>query len=252
MTATRYLIVNADDFGQSQSVNWGVMEAHEHGIVTSASLMVRWPAAAEAARYSREHPHLSVGLHVDFGEWACKGEQWVTRYAVVSSKELSATAEEVSRQLAAFRRLMGKDPTHIDSHQHAHLGGPLRTVVTQVAREFSLPLRHYNPDVHYNGHFYGQTAQGESVPSAITGEALTAIFESLPSGCTELVCHPGAGNDRDTMYCSERSQEVKVLCDPQTRTSIAKLGIELRSFRDCPFLGSMPQMTQASGRGKES
>jgi predicted glycoside hydrolase/deacetylase ChbG (UPF0249 family) len=53
---TRQLIVNADDFGQSAGVNRGVIEAHENGIVTSASLMVRWPDAADAARYARPAP----------------------------------------------------------------------------------------------------------------------------------------------------------------------------------------------------
>ena len=252
MTAKRYLIVNADDFGQSQSVNWGVIEAHERGIVTSASLMVRWPAAAEAASYGREHPNLSVGLHIDFGEWAYRDERWITRYEVVSSNEVSVVADEVSRQLAAFRRLMGKDPTHIDSHQHAHLGEPLRTVLTEVARETSVPLRHCSYDVQYNGQFYGQTAQGGPVPYAITVEALTAIFESLPPGCTELACHPGGGKDRDTMYCSERLKEVKVLCDPRVRACIATLGIELCSFLGFPFNDSLPQIPQASARHKES
>lgn len=51
---SRFLIVNADDFGQSPGVNRGIIEAHEHGIVTSASLMVRWPAATEAAAYGRQ------------------------------------------------------------------------------------------------------------------------------------------------------------------------------------------------------
>lgn len=48
------LVVNADDFGRSPGVNRGVIRAHEHGIVTSATLMVRWPAAREAAEYARE------------------------------------------------------------------------------------------------------------------------------------------------------------------------------------------------------
>jgi hypothetical protein len=60
------LIVNADDFGLSGGVNAGIMAAHEHGIVTSASLMVRWPAA----RYAAGHPRMSLGLHLDLGEWA--------------------------------------------------------------------------------------------------------------------------------------------------------------------------------------
>ena len=52
----RILVVNADDFGQSEGVNRGIIEAHTNGIVTSASLMVRWPAAREAsALRSEEH-----------------------------------------------------------------------------------------------------------------------------------------------------------------------------------------------------
>ena len=45
----RHLIVNADDFGYSRGVNRGIIEAHERGIVTSASLMVKQPASEEAA-----------------------------------------------------------------------------------------------------------------------------------------------------------------------------------------------------------
>src|SRR3712207_7115710 len=46
-----------------------LFRSYEGGIVTSASLMVRWPAATEAAAYAREHRDLSVGLHLDLGEW---------------------------------------------------------------------------------------------------------------------------------------------------------------------------------------
>jgi hypothetical protein len=48
----RLLIVNADDLGCSRGVNRGIIEAHERGIVTSASLMVNRPAASEAAEYA--------------------------------------------------------------------------------------------------------------------------------------------------------------------------------------------------------
>src|SRR5438876_11163254 len=117
MSAKRYLIVNADDFGHSRAVNRGVMHAHEHGIVTSASLMVRLPAAIEAAEYARNRPGLSLGLHLDFGEWVYKDKNWKPVYLVVQPDDARALRNEVSRQLAAFRTLMGRDPSHIDSHQ---------------------------------------------------------------------------------------------------------------------------------------
>src|SRR5215470_4057612 len=104
MTAKRYLIVNADDFGQSHSVNGGIMEAHERGIVTSASLMVRWPAASEAATYAQQHPRLSVGLHVDLGEWACQEGVWSAVYEVTPTKDAAAVRTEVARQLTEFCR----------------------------------------------------------------------------------------------------------------------------------------------------
>ena len=61
----RLLIVNADDFGRSESINGGIVQAHERGIVTSASIMVRWQAARDAAAYAREHGKLGLGLHLD-------------------------------------------------------------------------------------------------------------------------------------------------------------------------------------------
>jgi predicted glycoside hydrolase/deacetylase ChbG (UPF0249 family) len=242
MAAKRYLIVNADDFGQSDSINRGIIAAHERGIVTSASLMVRWPVAAEAAAYSRERSNLSLGLHVDLGEWAYCGEQWVSLYQRVPCDDTTAVTEEVCRQLATFRRLVGKNPTHIDSHQHVHLREPLRTVLTAVACELAVPLRHCSAGIHYCGDFYGQTANGEPFPDAISVGALTTILETLPPGCTELGCHPGIGNDLDTMYCSERVEEVKVLCDPRVRASITTMGIELCSFLHLPTaaVGTMP------------
>jgi hopanoid biosynthesis associated protein HpnK len=58
------LIVNADDFGRSRSINAAVIRAHREGILTSASLMVNEPASAEAVALAKENPKLGVGLHL--------------------------------------------------------------------------------------------------------------------------------------------------------------------------------------------
>ncbi len=62
--APRRLIVNADDFGLSQSVNEAVIRTHRDGILTSASLMVNEPGCDEAVKLAKENPKLGVGLHL--------------------------------------------------------------------------------------------------------------------------------------------------------------------------------------------
>jgi hopanoid biosynthesis associated protein HpnK len=60
----RRLIVNADDFGLSRSVNEAVIRAHREGILTTASLMVNETGFDEAAKLAKENPKLGVGLHL--------------------------------------------------------------------------------------------------------------------------------------------------------------------------------------------
>jgi predicted glycoside hydrolase/deacetylase ChbG (UPF0249 family) len=230
MAQRRYLIVNADDFGQGLGVNRGIIEAHEHGIVTSASLMVRGPAAAEAAAYGRDHPALSLGLHVDLCEWAYRDGGWVPVYQVVAVEDAAAVAAEVTRQLDAFRRLTGHNPTHLDSHQHVHREEPVRSVLLELARDLGVPLRHFSPQVRYCGAFYGQMARGEPYPEGISVDGLLRTLAALPAGVTELACHPGDATDLDSMYRDERAVEVRTLCDPRIREALATEQIELRSF----------------------
>ncbi len=230
MAARKFLIVNADDFGQSLGVNRGIVQAHEEGIVTSASLMVRWPAAADAAEYSRADPRLSLGLHLDLGEWICRDETWVPVYEVAPTDNLPAVADEMFRQLEAFRRLVGRNPTHLDSHQHVHLREPARSLAINMARELRIPLRHCHPGIRYCGDFYGQTETGQPLEHAIGVDHLLAILAAVQPGSTELACHPGMGEDLETMYRRERALEVRTLCDRRIRAAIMALGIELCSF----------------------
>ena len=213
-------------------MNRGIIRAHEQGIVTSASLMVRWPAAREAAAYSRTRPALSLGLHVDLGEWTYRDGTWVPLHEVVPVLDRTAVAEEVSRQLEAFRQLVGRNPTHLDSHQHVHRREPVRSVLLELARELGVPLRECHPTIRYCGDFYGQTADGLPLKGVIGVDGLTKILSALALGITELGCHPGEGNDLHTMYGSERAEEVQVLCDPQIRTVLSQLGISLCNFGD--------------------
>jgi predicted glycoside hydrolase/deacetylase ChbG (UPF0249 family) len=228
----RWLVVNADDFGQSPGVNRGVARAHEGGIVTSATLMVRWPAAEEAAAYARTNPALSVGLHLDLGEWEYADGEWRARYEVVDDEDGDAVEAEVGRQLGAFRRMLGRDATHLDSHQHVHRQEPVRSALRRAGDRLGVPVRHQHPHVRYRGDFYGQDARGWPVPDAITVDALVGVLENLPEGVTELGCHPGEVDGLDSTYRTERETEVATLCDPRVSAAVRRLGIHLCSFAD--------------------
>ena len=226
------LIVNADDFGQSTGVNRGIIEAHERGIVTSASLMVRWAAAQEAAEYARRHSALSLGLHFDLGEWLYRDGGWCRLYEVVPKEDVQAVKDEALRQLAEFRRLTGAEPTHLDSHQHVHRRSALESVFLDMARQLHVPLRGCAPRVRYYGGFYGQDETGTRLPELIQVNALIRTLAGLERGFTELGCHPGYAGDLDSMYRGERAIEIKTLCDPRIRSALIANGIQLCSFGD--------------------
>ncbi len=232
MTGRRVLVVNADDFGQSPGINEGIVRAHRGGIVTSTSLMVRHEAAGQAVELARSCPALSVGIHLDLGEWRLRETEWIAVYEVVPLDDEQAVHDEIAHQLAAFRALAGRDPTHVDSHQHVHRREPVHALAQACARRLGVPLRRCDPRIAYCGDFYGQDADGSPLPERITVENLLTILERLPAGITELCCHPAANADLDSMYSIERVGELEVLCDPRIRQAIARAEIALCSFTE--------------------
>ena len=229
------LVVNADDFGLAPGVNRGIIRAYERGVVTSTSLMVRGAAAVDAGRYARSQPELAVGLHVDLGEWSYVDSDWIAEYEVVDTADEQAVSHELTAQLLRFAELTGRRPTHLDSHQHVHGAEPVRSVLRHAAECLGVPLRGCDERIAHRGDFYGQDGRGASYPELITVSAFDRIVASLPSGWTELGCHPAEGDDLPAgMYREERALELEVLCDPGARSSLTRHGIALRSFAELP------------------
>jgi chitin disaccharide deacetylase len=230
----RYLIVNADDFGYSASVNRGILEAHDNGIVTSTSLMVERPGATEAAVRARERPRLGLGLHVEVGSWRTS---WLPRRGSArSTSSVRARAEEdLRRQLERFRLLVGREPSHLDSHQHRHLAPLVRPAFEEMAAKLGLPLRRVDRRVRFCGEFYGQDGRGRPEPEAITVDALIRLIESVDDEVTELCCHPGYTDDLDDWYRTEREQEVRALCDPGVRKAVERQELRLCSYTEVDF-----------------
>jgi predicted glycoside hydrolase/deacetylase ChbG (UPF0249 family) len=226
------LIVNADDFGLTDGVNRGIMEAFERGIVTSASLMVRAPAAAAAGATARATPRLGVGLHIDMGEWVLREGEWIALYEFAARDDGAALTAELAAQLTLFQELTGKHPDHLDSHQHVHLAWPdLSVAVDDVARYLGAGVRGRNPLVTYRS-LYGQSRDGRSVPEAITPGAYVAAIRNLETGVTEFGCHPGYVEGLDSDYRSEREVELRSLCDASVHAALADAGVRLITWAD--------------------
>ncbi|KAJ7333890.1 hypothetical protein OS493_015983 [Desmophyllum pertusum] len=65
--ATRWLVINADDFGYCDQRNRGIVESFQAGVVSSASLLVNADKASEAVQLSREYG-IPLGLHLNLTE----------------------------------------------------------------------------------------------------------------------------------------------------------------------------------------
>jgi hopanoid biosynthesis associated protein HpnK len=132
------LVVNADDFGRSQSINEAVIRAHRDGILTSASLMVNEPACGQAVALARQNPRLGVGLHLSLvcgqsalppsaipglvnakGDFARDPVKTGMRYFFKPSL-LPQLQAEIHAQFDRFRAT-GLPLDHLNGHLHLHL-----------------------------------------------------------------------------------------------------------------------------------
>lgn len=227
----RVLIVNADDFGASAGINRGIVEAHTRGIVTSTSLMVTGAGAHDAVALAREHPSLGIGLHWDLDS---KGAG-----LKADLSDGAAVRAELARQLLAFHELVGRPPTHVDSHHHVHRELEVNPIARELVAPLGVPLRD-DGRVAFIGGFYGQWEYGVTDLEHIRRDFLRWILRNeIGDGWTELGCHPGyVQDDFTSIYLSEREVELATLCDPLVRQEVDVLGIRLASYAE---LGGGPR-----------
>ena len=234
----RQVIINADDLGMSVEIDRGILEAHDRGVVTSASLMVNEPDAEAAIEQARRRPALSLGIHVAFD----RRGQWF-----VDVEDLTAVRRELDHQLARFVRLTGMAPSHIDSHHHVHRAFNVARLFLEAGERYGVPVRGFS-EVFYVGRFYGQPEFRKTDLSFITVETFISLLRSLRPGVSEVSCHPGHLETRpDAFYNREREVELQVLTDPRVKTALADAGLRQISYLDYPRFASRPVRAMLSG-----
>ena len=159
--AERLLIINADDFGISESSNAAITELFEGEKITSAGILAPAPFAGEAAAISGRRNY-SVGVHWTLtSEWS----QWPWKPCgdaptllkdgfLAADKNIlkQAKSRDVTKELEAqYLHLLdlGCRPDHADSHAGTLYGINGRLVILNaytLCRKYNLPFRFATED----------------------------------------------------------------------------------------------------------
>jgi chitin disaccharide deacetylase len=158
LTSVRKLIVNADDFGMTRGINRAIAEAHDAGIVTSATLMAGSDAFDDAVEIAARRPMLRVGCHVVLVEGHPLAESSEVSSLLDPATRNNGTKPELRSSLANFARAAtrglikaehvvnetvaqiqklqaaGIRVSHVDCHKHAHMFPRIAEAVIEGAR----------------------------------------------------------------------------------------------------------------------
>ncbi|MGH7145406.1 MAG: ChbG/HpnK family deacetylase [Planctomycetota bacterium] len=261
MAAPIYLVVIADDFGMSPSINAGIVETFQQGLLTTTTLMAPCPSFGHAVALAHETA-IPLGVHLTFNaEW--DGYRWASLTGLPSlageDGRLPKTKPEAQRamlpaELLAEARAQvlavykaGLKPTHLDSHM-----GTIYPYVAELAalcREFRLPFRFPvagRPELSVQ--FDTSVAGGEALspqPVEKKGPWLLNYLENLKPGFHMLCGHPAQpGSEMHTFLGSDTATELRnwavyfrlsdrdQLLNPQARAIVEKRGIKRINFKD--------------------
>jgi predicted glycoside hydrolase/deacetylase ChbG (UPF0249 family) len=293
----RRLIVNADDFGLTAGINRAISEAHRQGIVTSTTVMANaraFAGASELARSASSEHKLSIGCHVVLmdGEPLLPADKVPTllepannngarRFRdslndfVIASFRNKLNPEEIEGEASAqIGRLQssGIQPTHFDTHKHAHMFPAVLRPLLRAAKSrgvgavrnpfgqvWPLPLSNllrtrqvwtrfaqlnvlrklagpFRNEVAAHGLRTTEGSLGVLATGSLDLKLFTTMIDNMPEGTWEFVCHPGY-NDAEldgvrTRLRQSREQELQLLTSPEAKELLHRREIELIGYHE--------------------
>jgi predicted glycoside hydrolase/deacetylase ChbG (UPF0249 family) len=285
------LIVNADDFGLTLGVSAGILRAHRDGIVTSTSVLAVG-RAFDATSAALRDAGMGVGVHLTLvGEdppllgareiptlVGARGRfrrSW-REYAGATlggRVDVADVHRELRAQLEKVQR-SGLTITHLDTHQHLHLLGPVASVLFDLGARagvsaLRVPARPGSgPTDLLLGRLTSRlrnraASLGFRSPEAFAGlghsghmsqarleQAIGQLADSAVRSA-ELGVHPGEGSDPDRArfrWGFEWGAELAGLCAPSVRRVVERCGVRLGTFADLP--AEPPRSTHREGGGR--
>jgi predicted glycoside hydrolase/deacetylase ChbG (UPF0249 family) len=247
------LIFNADDFGYSKAVNFGVIESYQNGVVRSATIMASRPGFYHAVGLAHLHPGLKIGVHLTMttgrslggvyktltdseGNFLGKPEVW--RRIASGELDLAEVEAEFEAQIQKVINA-GITPDHFDGHHHAHLRPGVINITLKLAKKHGVDLRLEDHSV-LTGEYADIKAPAvfadEFIEDGVSLDNLKKILMQYKDAeSLDLMCHPGYIDQtiyEGSPYNITRVYEVDILTSDELKDFIRKQGFELCSYSD--------------------
>ncbi|MGN6715272.1 chitin disaccharide deacetylase [Anaerocolumna jejuensis] len=249
------LILNADDFGYSKGVNYGVIEASQNGIVQSSTIMAGMPGFDHAVLLAHENPNLRIGVHLMLttGKSIIKTHKTITDehsnffhpnelFAKLKNNEidLKEVEDEFEAQIQKVFAA-GIVPDHFDSHHFIHTSQSIIMVFLRLAQKYNVKVRlgkqsippDSNLDIKttevFSSEFYDENANIDYLLKILKTN-IAKHTESL-----EVMCHPAYIDFtllNTSTYNINRAYEVNILTSKELKSFINDNKIEICSFEE--------------------
>lgn len=237
------LIINADDFGYCEAVNYGIVSAHNNGVVTSTTIMANMPGFEHALDLLKKNPTLGCGVHMTLSCYKPLLEDVKSltdedgfffrriNEDVLNKIDLDELYKEFCAQIEKVKSA-GIKITHLDSHHHVHTIPYLEEVIKKIVEKYSLPIRggfkysfKYEKVVPCIGDFYK-----DNVDKSYFKDNLNRIksYEVV-----DLMTHPAFLDSyilNSTSYAYDRTKEHEILSDYKLKVFLEENGVELTNY----------------------
>ncbi|HBF3871031.1 TPA: chitin disaccharide deacetylase [Clostridioides difficile] len=239
------IIINADDFGYCEAVNYGIISAHNNGIIRSTSMMANMPGVEHGVGLLKENKTLNCGVHMTL---SC-GRPLLSNLKTIVDKDgffirritdeiiEKMDCDEIYRELCAqIDRVkgLGIDISHLDSHHHIHTLVSLKPVIEKIVTKYNLPIRggfeynlEYSKVVPLIDSFYKENVSEEYF--------IKNIDEIMKYDVVDIMSHPAFLDDyilNSTSYAIDRTKEHKILTSKKVKEFLEKNGLVISSYRD--------------------
>lgn len=226
------LIINADDFGFCEAVNYGIITAYKNGVVRSTSTMANMPGFEHAMELLKDNEGLGCGVHMTLSCYkpvlsnlktiTDENGNFFRRITdeVIDKMDLDEIYEEFCAQIEKVRAKT--NITHIDSHHHVHTLEKLKPVIEKIVKKYDLPIRggfeydfDYQKVVPLIDSFYGEN---------VSKDYFVKNLDKLKAyEVADIMCHPAYVEDflmETTSYSLARIKEHKILTSEEVRNFI--------------------------------